>query len=100
MAHSKCPQCNDYGFSWYVDADPPNLTLWSCHSCGYSATEDESYEQKCPCGKVLQIQLHDDPEAEGNNLFGYEQTVIRLTDKAGTYWWCGHCVKKFPYFSR
>jgi len=60
MAHSKCPHCLDYRFSWYVDAEPPNFTLWHCHKCGYSATEDESYEQKCSCGASSMIQLADD----------------------------------------
>ncbi|HRI59763.1 MAG TPA: hypothetical protein PK228_08565 [Saprospiraceae bacterium] len=98
MAHSKCPQCLDDGFSWYVDAEPPCFTRWYCHKCAYSAVEDESYEQKCPCGESRVIQITDDSETGVTNeshLLKYEPTVIRLVDDSAAYWWCSSCVKRF-----
>jgi len=71
MAEHNCPKCSENMFTWFVDDEVSQLTLWYCRNCGYHAKEDESYERKCAkCGKPYEIRLEDEHEI---------------------YWWCSGC---------
>jgi hypothetical protein len=71
MALQNCPKCGKKRFTWTVDEEVSQLTLWYCNACGYSAQEDEKKVRKCVrCG---------------------EPGMIRLADADGAHWWCFRC---------
>ncbi len=71
MATQLCPKCQNNSFTWFVDDEKSNLTVWGCYQCNYEAYEDESLERICSnCNK---------------------KTESRLKDKDKEYWWCSSC---------
>ena len=73
MATLICPNCNENSFSWIIDEEISELTIWGCNNCSYEAFENESNERNClKCGK---------------------KTESRLKDSEKEYWWCSFCSK-------
>ncbi|TXG37357.1 hypothetical protein [Seonamhaeicola maritimus] len=71
MAAQKCPNCKEDSFTWKVDDEISDLTVWSCFECNYQAFENELEEQYCSeCVK---------------------KTKSKLSDKEKDYWWCSNC---------
>jgi Zn finger protein HypA/HybF involved in hydrogenase expression len=51
MGLQRCPKCGSEAFSWSVDKELSQFTLWRCAQCSYGAEEDESKERACEsCG--------------------------------------------------
>ena len=71
MATQICPNCNEDSFTWSMDDEISNLTMWGCYKCHYQAFENEEYERVCAnCHNGSQLQLKDDEKM---------------------YWWCSKC---------
>jgi hypothetical protein len=70
MATQLCPKCNKDSFTWRVDDEISEITIWNCSNCSYEAFEDEYKEDSC------------------NNC---EDAKIQLKDKNKLYWWCFTC---------
>ncbi|TPN86844.1 hypothetical protein [Aquimarina algicola] len=71
MAIQLCPKCQNNSFTWFVDDEKLNLTVWGCYQCNYEALENESDERNCrKCGK---------------------KSETKLKDKEKEYWWCSSC---------
>ena len=71
MATQICPKCKQDSFTWHLDDELTDLTIWGCHSWFYQAFEDESKEGKCNlCGKGF---------------------ALHLKDEEKSYWWCPTC---------
>ncbi len=61
MALTTYPKCKNDSWSWYIDEEVSEYTIWHCCICGYTAFEDESEETVCPeCGQKLDMLLFDD----------------------------------------
>ena len=71
MAEQVCPNCNKHSFTWMLDEDVSDLTIWGCYNCGYEAFEDESKERNCM-------------------KYG-SKTESKLKDNIKEYWWCCKC---------
>tara|TARA_R110002073_G_scaffold72537_1_gene177043 strand:- start:705 stop:950 length:246 start_codon:yes stop_codon:yes gene_type:complete len=71
MALHICPNCKKESFSWLIDEEVSELTIWGCNECRYQAFEDESEQRICnKCGKRSELRLKDDEKE---------------------YWWCTTC---------
>lgn len=71
MATQICPKCKCDSFTWRMDDEISDLTIWVCYECSYQAFENESDERNCKkCGKKTESKLKDD-ESE--------------------FWWCSNC---------
>ena len=77
MAVQTCPAGNKKGFTWFVDEDPSDSTLWHCVYCGYAAEEDEAKESYC-----FKCQ---------------NKSNMLLTDKAGQFKFCYQCAIKSEF---
>ena len=63
MSLQICPKCKEKHFSWSIDKEVSEMTLWYCGCCKYSAKEDEAQETFCPkCGEKSYMLLQDDSE--------------------------------------
>lgn len=73
MATQICPKCKEDSFTWSIDEEISDLTIWGCYKCSYQAFEDELDERNCSkCGN---------------------KTATRLRDEAKVFWWCSTCNK-------
>lgn len=71
MATQTCPRCQQAGFTWHIDDEASDLTIWGCHKCHYQAVENEADERICnTCGSKNETKLIDDEKV---------------------YWWCSNC---------
>ena len=71
MALQVCPNCKSESFTWRMDDEISDLTIWGCHECSYQAFEDEADERNCSkCGNISELKLKDDKKE---------------------YWWCWTC---------
>ena len=71
MATQICPKCKEDAFTWSIDDEITDLTIWNCYNCLYQAFEDETSERICKqCGKKTESKLKDDQKE---------------------YWWCSSC---------
>lgn len=71
MATQICPKCKKGSFTWSMDEEITELTIWGCYRCYYQAFEDESDKRNCQkCGKKTESKLKDDEKE---------------------YWWCSNC---------
>ncbi len=73
MANQICPNCLENSFTWSVDDEISDLTIWGCYACSYRALEDESNERNCSRCE--------------------NRTESRLKDDEKEYWWCSTCNK-------
>ncbi|WP_298518571.1 hypothetical protein [uncultured Kordia sp.] len=74
MATQICPNCNKDSFTWMLDNEKSELTIWNCSICFYEAFENENDEQICTnCEK---------------------ETKTKLKDAIHEYWWCSNCNLK------
>ena len=74
MATKICPNCGKDSFTWKVDDEKTDLTIWCCYNCEYEAYENESDERNCKnCG---------------------ENTEAKLKDSEKEFWWCSSCNLK------
>ena len=61
MATQICPKCKKDSFTWSVNEEISDLTVWACYKCYYQAFEYESDERNCQnCGKKTESKLKDD----------------------------------------
>ena len=71
MATQICPSCQEDAFTWSIDEEQSDFTIWGCYKCGYHAEEDETKERSCSkCGKP---------------------TESKLKDNQKEFWWCSSC---------
>lgn len=71
MGTQLCPKCKNDSFTWSMDDEISDLTIWGCYKCDYRALENESDERNCgKCGK---------------------KTESKLKDEENEYWWCSTC---------
>jgi len=71
MATQICPNCKKDSFTWSIDEEISELTIWGCYECEYQAFENESKERNCTkCSK---------------------KTESRLKDNEKEFWWCSTC---------
>ncbi len=57
MATQVCPKCNEDSFTWYIENQISERTIWSCHKCNYQAYEDEFHEKNCSiCKNKIKIK--------------------------------------------
>lgn len=74
MATHICPNCKKDSFTWYIDDEISELTIWNCHGCNYQAYENESDWQFCSsCNSEIKS---------------------KLKDLNKDYWWCFNCKKR------
>jgi hypothetical protein len=73
MATQICPKCKKDSFTWRMDNEVSDVTIWSCFNCSYEALEDESKVTKCNLCRDTRSQLKDENEL---------------------YWWCFNCKKR------
>ena len=71
MGTQICPKCKENSFTWSIDDEISDFTIWGCYNCSYHAMENEADE--CIC------------EICGN------KTKTKLNDTEIEYWWCYHC---------
>lgn len=74
MATQICPNCKEDSFTWIIDNEKSELTIWSCHKCEYKAFENEKDERRCQNCK--------------------QKTETKLKDNKKEYWWCSNCNSK------
>jgi hypothetical protein len=73
MATQICPKCREDSFTWSMDDEISDLTIWGCYKCFYQAFENESEERTCStCGN---------------------KSESKLQEKESEYWWCWTCQK-------
>lgn len=73
MATQICPNCKKNSFTWIMDNEISDLTIWSCYECRYQAFENESDLRICSnCGNKTESKLKDDKKE---------------------YLWCPNCNK-------
>lgn len=73
MATQICPKCKNDSFTWRMDDEISDFTIWGCSKCSYQAFENESDERNCSkCGNKTELKLKDDEKE---------------------YWWCPICNK-------
>jgi DNA-directed RNA polymerase subunit RPC12/RpoP len=71
MATQICPKCKKDSFTWSMDDEISDLTIWGCYKCFYQAHENEADERYCSkCGK---------------------KSESKLKDSEKEYWWCSNC---------
>lgn len=71
MATRICPKCEEDTFTWRMDEEISDLTIWSCYSCYYQAFENETDIRKCKrCETISESKLKDD---------------------SLEYYWCSNC---------
>jgi len=71
MATQLCPKCKEDAFTWSMDDEITDLTIWGCYSCKYQAFENEKDGRICQnCGM---------------------KTETKLKDNEKKYWWCSTC---------
>ena len=71
MATQICPNCKEDSFTWSMDDEISNLTIWGCYKCYYQAFENEEHQRVCAnCHNGSQLQL-------------------KIDEKM--YWWCSKC---------
>ena len=74
MATKICPNCKEDSFTWRIDDERMELTIWACYKCKYQAYENEMDERNCQiCG---------------------EKTETKLNDNEKEFWWCSSCDSK------
>ena len=71
MADHKCPKCKQETFSWYVDQEIAEITIWTCSNCDLQIYEDDRDEIYCK-------------ECEDN-------TTTFLKNEDEEFWWCSIC---------
>jgi ribosomal protein L37AE/L43A len=47
MATQICPKCKSDSFTWIIDDEISNMTIWYCNVCNFSALENENDESNC-----------------------------------------------------
>jgi len=71
MGVQLCPKCQNTSFTWSIDDDISESTIWRCYKCNYEAYENESDERKSShCN---------------------QKTESKLKDNEKEYWWCFTC---------
>ncbi|GGD02779.1 hypothetical protein [Hyunsoonleella pacifica] len=74
MASLICPNCGEDSFTWSLDEEISELTIWNCYKCEYQAYENEKDERNCQnCER---------------------RTETKLKDNRKEYWWCSDCNSK------
>lgn len=71
MATQICPNCKADSFTWAIDEDVSELTIWFCSNCSYQVFENEYEESECSKCK--------------------SKTTSKLKDNLKEYWWCSNC---------
>jgi len=71
MATQICPKCQEDSFTWHMDEEESQVTIWWCYKCSYSACEDQKLEREC------------------SNC--HNKTESLLIDEEGKFWWCNSC---------
>ncbi|WP_348739211.1 hypothetical protein [Tenacibaculum sp. 190524A02b] len=41
MATQVCPKCKENSYTWRIDNEISDLTIWSCYNCYYEEFEKE-----------------------------------------------------------
>ncbi len=62
MATQICPNCEKDSFTWILDDEKTNLTIWHCYNCKYEAEEKENSKFK---GEIAHMKWKD------LTIFGY-----------------------------
>ena len=71
MTNQICPKCKKDSFSWYIDEEMSNITIWNCQSCDFQIYEDDRDEIHC--------EKCDD------------ETKTFLINEEEEFWWCSIC---------
>ena len=65
MATQLCPKCKKDSFTWQMDDDDPDLTVWGCYECYYSAHENERDNSECEtCGQQTESKFKDEQNGD------------------------------------
>ncbi len=71
MSLQNCPKCQNNSFTWKIDEEISQFTIWECTICNYQVFEDESLLTVCDSCKT--------------------KTKSYIIDNDKKFWWCSNC---------